>query len=217
MNRNVKTLLLKCCLILSVILFQSQAMPTVSISKNHIVPKSIEKEARKALSFYPNLEDVEIEIRFKKEIKKSTMQAQPQLGSLLKGKKGRRYVIFISKKVKISNSEFSTKLIPSDVIIGWLGHELGHVCDYQNRTSFGLVIFGFKYLFSEKFIKEAERNADSFAIIHGMEDYIIATKNFILDNANISDSYKNRIKRYYLSPEEIMMLIDERDRIDEVQ
>ncbi|MFB9051504.1 hypothetical protein ACFFVB_00300 [Formosa undariae] len=208
----MKTLLLKYCLILSVILFQSQAMPTVSISKNHTVPKSIEKEAKMALSFYPDLENVEIDIRFKKEIKKSTMQAQPQFSSLLKGKKGRRYIIFISKKIKISNSEFSTKLIPSNVIIGWLGHELGHICDYQNRSTFGLIRFGFKYLFSSKFIREAERNADSFAIIHGMEDYIIATKNFILDNANIPESYKDRIKRFYLSPEEIMLLIDERDK-----
>ncbi|MDW5287941.1 hypothetical protein [Formosa sp. PL04] len=192
-------------------------MSTVLISKNHSVPKSIQKEAKIALSFYPELEDVEIDIRFKKEIKKSTMQAQPQFGSLLKGKKGRRYVIFISKKIKISDSVFSTKNIPSNVIIGWLGHELGHVCDYQNHTSFGLIIFGFKYLFSEKFIKEAERNADSFAIIHGMEDYIIATKNFILDNANIPDYYKNRIKRFYLSPEEIMLLIEERDKKLEVE
>ena len=93
-----------------------------------------------------------------------------------------------------------------------MGHELGHICDYQNRSSFGLIGFGFKYLFSRKFIREAERNADSFAIIHGMEDYIIATKNFILDNANIPESYKDRIKRFYLSPEEIMLLIDERDK-----
>ncbi|MBP1839207.1 hypothetical protein [Formosa algae] len=191
-------------------------MSSILISKHHTAPESIKKEALEALSFYPELKDVEIDIRFKKEIKKSTMQAQPQFGSLLKGKMGRRYVIFISKKIKISNTEFSTKSIPSKVIVGWLGHELGHICDYQNRTTFGLIIFGFKYLFSEKFIKEAERNADSFAIVHGMEDYIIETKNFILDNANIPESYKNRIKRFYLSPEEIMLLIDERDKALEI-
>ncbi|WP_159022566.1 hypothetical protein [Formosa sp. L2A11] len=187
-------------------------MSTTLLSEHHTVPESIKKEAKEAFSFYPELENVDIDIRFKKEIKKSTMQAQPQFWSLLKGKKGRRYVIFISKKIKITDSEFSTKHIPFNVIVGWLGHELGHVCDYQNRSSFGLVKFGFKYLFSEKFIKQAERNADSFAIIHGMEDYIIVTKNFILDHANIPEDYKNRIKRFYLSPEEIMMLIDERDK-----
>lgn len=212
----MKDILSKIILILSVILLQSQAMSSILISKHHTAPESIKKEALEALSFYPELKDVEIDIRFKKEIKKSTMQAQPQFGSLLKGKMGRRYVIFISKKIKISNTEFSTKSIPSKVIVGWLGHELGHICDYQNRTTFGLIIFGFKYLFSEKFIKEAERNADSFAIVHGMEDYIIETKNFILDNANIPESYKNRIKRFYLSPEEIMLLIDERDKALEI-
>lgn len=208
----MKTYFSRIILILSVILLQSQAMSSVLISKYHTAPESIKNEAKEALSFYPELKTVEIDIRFKKEIKKSTMQAQPQFCSLLKRKKGRRYVIFISKKIKITDSEFSTKHIPSNIIVGWLGHELGHVCDYQNRSSLNLIQFGFKYLFSEKFIKEAERNADSFAIVHGMEAYIIATKNFILDNANIPESYKNRIKRLYLSPEEIMLLIDERDK-----
>lgn len=190
-------------------MLQSQSMPTVLISEHHTAPKSIAKEARIALSYYPQLADITIDIRFKKDIKKSTMQAQPIFKDLFKSRSKRGYVIFISKKIKITNSEFSTKFIPSNIIIGWLGHELGHVCDYQNRSAFGLMIFGFKYLFSDRFLKEAERAADTFAIKNGMFEYILATKNFILDHADIPDTYKNRIKKYYLSPEEIMILVDE--------
>jgi hypothetical protein len=45
-----------------------------------------------------------------------------------------------------------------------------------------------------------------------MENYILKTKDFILNNADVSQTYKNRIKKYYLSPEEIMELIAERDK-----
>jgi hypothetical protein len=40
-----------------------------------------------ALSHYPELEDVEIEFRYKNNIKNAFMQAQPKLANLFKGKK----------------------------------------------------------------------------------------------------------------------------------
>jgi hypothetical protein len=66
-------------------------------------------------------------------------------------------------------------------------------------------------LFSENHIIEAERAADSFAVKHKMEDYILRTKDFILNHAEISEVYKNRMKRFYLSPEEIMVLVKDRN------
>jgi hypothetical protein len=42
-----------------------------------------------------------------------------------------------------------------------------------------------------------------------MGDFILMTKNFILENANLSEKYKERIRRLYISPEEVMELINE--------
>tara|TARA_R110000751_G_scaffold51190_1_gene112499 strand:- start:230 stop:814 length:585 start_codon:yes stop_codon:yes gene_type:complete len=173
------------------------------------IPLSIEKEARIALSHYPQLADTNISLKFKNDIKKSTMQAQPVFKSLLRPRKKRDYVIFISKKVKIEDEAFKITDIPSDVLIGWIGHELGHIMDYRDRSSLGLIWFGLKYLYFPKFIREAERAADTFAVAHGMGEYILKTKDFILNHAHISETYKARIKRLYLSPEEIMILINE--------
>ncbi|MFD2828793.1 hypothetical protein ACFSYG_20105 [Leeuwenhoekiella polynyae] len=173
------------------------------------IPLSIEKEARIALSHYPQLADTNISLKFKNDIKKSTMQAQPVFKSLLRPRKKRDYVIFISKKVKIEDEAFKITDIPSDVLIGWIGHELGHIMDYRDRSSLGLIWFGLKYLYFPKFIREAERAADTFAVAHGMGEYILKTKDFILNHAHISEIYKARIKRLYLSPEEIMILINE--------
>jgi len=179
-----------------------------SIPNNKIIPENIKEEALIALSYYPELNDTQVTFKFKDQIKKSTMQAQPTWSSFFKRKDKRGYIILISRKIQIENEAFTINDIPSDVIVGWLGHELGHVMDYSNRNNFGMLIFGFKYLFSKMHIKEVERTADTIAIAHGMGDYILQTKNYILDQANISEKYKKRIRSFYMSPEEVMELIN---------
>lgn len=179
--------------------------------ENKTIPKEIAKEAKIALSYYPELEKVSIDFKFKKKIKKSFMQAQPHFLNIFSGKNNRSYNIYISTKVNIEGKSFSVEDIPSDVLIGWLGHELGHIVDYREKTAFGLIIFGLRYITSQNFIKEAERAADTYAVGHGMGDYILKTKNFILNNTDLSEAYKNRIKRLYLSPEEIVVLVNEKE------
>ena len=181
---------------------------------NKIIPERIKEEALTALSFFPELWDTPIEFKFKENIKRSTMQAQPRFASFFKGKKNREYLILISNQIQIEDKKFTFDDIPSDVKIGWLGHELGHIMDYRDRTNVGMIIFGIRYLFSSRSIKKIERTADTYAIIHGMGDYILKTKNFILDNAHLSETYKDRIRRLYISPEEVMELINE-NKIEE--
>jgi len=190
-------------------------LTTFFMNAQLIIPNSIFKEVNTALSYYPDLDTAQIEFKFKKNIKKSTMQARPTFGSFFRTRKNRRYVILISEKFKISDKEFKTKDIPSDILIGWIGHELGHIMDYQNRSKMNLIGFGINYLFSDNHIVEAERAADTYAVEHGMEDYILKTKDFILNNAEITKSYKDRITKYYLSPEEIMELVQKREAEEE--
>lgn len=137
------------------------------------------------------------------------MQAQPIWQSFFRSRKNRKYIILISKKVKIDEEKFKITDIPKAVLIGWIGHELGHIMDYRQRGTLNMFFFGFRYLYSRGYIQKAERAADTFAVAHGMGDYILKTKNFILNHAKISENYKERIKQLYLSPEEIMHLINE--------
>lgn len=184
------------------------AISQINLS-NKIIPEIIKEEALVALSHYPELKNTPVEFKFKDNIKKSTMQAQPTWASFFKSRNDRGYIILISKKIQIEDENFTISDIPSDVIVGWLGHELGHVMDYRERSSFGMLIFGMKYLFSHTHIKEVERAADTFAIDHGMGQYILKTKNFILDNANFSERYKAKLRKLYMSPEEVMHLIEQ--------
>lgn len=176
---------------------------------NKIVPDTIWREAYIALSHYPELKNTPIEFKFKKNIKKSFMQAQPKIGGLLKKRKNRAYLVFINEKFKIEDEVFDITAVPSEVLIGWLGHELGHIMDYRERSGADLLWFGVRYLTSKNYIKEAEKAADTYAVNHGLGEEIIATKNFIINHSKLSDSYKDRIQELYLSPEEIMALIDE--------
>ena len=186
---------------------------------NKIIPENILEEAKVALSFYPELKDVEIEFKFKKGIKKSFMQAQPRASKLFNGKEDRSYYVLMSNRFLIQNEEFSMAEVPSEVLIGWLGHELGHIMDYRDRSAMELVKFGSRYLTSEKFIRKAERTADTYAINQGLGNYIFATKDFILNHSSLSDSYKKRKARLYLSPAEILAMVNdlEEDELEEIE
>lgn len=202
----------------SILYFTLSMISTQNINlDNKIIPENIKREVIEAISYYPELYDTAIEFKFKNNIKKSTMQAQPRFASFFKSKENREYVILISRNIQIEGEKFTIDDIPSDVIIGWIGHELGHIMDYRNRTNVGMLIFGLKYLFSSAHIKEVERAADTYAIAHGMGDYILKTKNFILDNANLSEKYKDRIRRLYISPEEVMELINKNKVEEEIE
>lgn len=186
--------------------------PKDSLAFRHkIVPDIIWRETYVALSHYPELRDTPIEFKFKKKIQKSFMQAQPKFSGLLKRRRDRGYTVFISEQIEIDDQIFDVTTMPSEVLIGWLGHELGHIMDYRERKGFNMLWFGAKYLFSKGHIQEAERAADTYAVNHGMGKYILETKNFILNHAHLSEPYKERIRELYLSPEEIMTLVEELD------
>lgn len=205
-------------LIQPILYFSLSMIPFQNINlENKIIPESIEKEVLEALAFFPELYDTPIEFKFKDKIRKSTMQAQPKFSSFFKSKENREYIILISRSIQIDHKDFTIDDIPSDVIVGWIGHELGHLMDYRERTNFGMLIFGAKYLFSFKAIKKIERDADTYAISHGMGDYILKTKDFILENADISEKYKARIRILYISPEEVMEIINENNIVEEVE
>ncbi len=181
---------------------------------NSTIPKPIKIEAELALMHFPELKNTPIEFKFKKNIKKSVMLAQPAWTDIFKSKKKRGYKILISENFKISGKKFRTVEVPSEVLIGWIGHELGHIMDYKQRNGLNLIAFGLGYMFSDNFVRKAERTADSFAVSRGMSDYILKTKNFILGNSEIQDSYKARIKKYYLSPDEILDMVKEQDSLN---
>jgi len=170
---------------------------------NKTIPAVIEKNVLTALSFYPELVDTTIRFVFKQKIKSSVMQAQPVFSTLLAGRKSRAYRINISALFKLTYTAIPIHQLPDAIMIGWIGHELGHIMDYESRSNLGLVRFGWGYVSSAAYVKRVERIADGYAVSHGLGSYLVETKRFILDHAELPQAYKDKIARLYVSPEEI--------------
>ena len=180
-----------------------------AFAKNKVIPEEMEEVILTALSFYPDLLDTRIKFVYEQNIRKSVMQAQPKPRTLLRGKSRRVYVVKISRYLKLNEEKLDISMLPFEVLVGWIGHELGHIMDYKDRSGFAMVGFGAKYWLSERFLKKAERRADLYALKHGLGDKIISTKNFVLNHVDIPVSYKERIKRLYMSPEEFTRMLTE--------
>ncbi|MCC5919534.1 MAG: hypothetical protein LAT68_04905 [Cyclobacteriaceae bacterium] len=179
------------------------------------IPHSIEQATLKALSFYPDLKETKIEFKFNEDIKKSVMQAQPKFTSMWRSRKNRSYIIKISKYFELKGEKTPIEDLPEDVLVGWIGHELGHISDYLTKNNFTLIAFGILYLTSPSFIMSAERVADSYAVDHGLGEYILKTKDFILNQAGMPQKYLDKINRLYVPPEEIMALMENRSSHDD--
>jgi hypothetical protein len=176
----------------------------LQFSHNKGIPAEIEKNVLTALSFYPELKNTTINFIFKTKIKTSVMQAQPVFTTLLYKRKNRRYRINISTNFNLINAQMPILEIPDKIMIGWIGHELGHILDYEGKSNSEIISFGYHYLFHPAFVKQAEMVADSLAVERGLGDYIVATKRFILDHAQLPQAYKDKIRRLYLSPDVIV-------------
>ncbi|MCH7408680.1 hypothetical protein MM239_04680 [Belliella sp. DSM 111904] len=178
------------------------------------MPNELKHVIIKTLDFYPDLADVTIEFRFNENIRKSVMQAQPKFTTMFGRRKKRTYLINISRCFTLKGVTMPIEDLPEDVLIGWIGHELGHISDYLNRSNWSMILFGIGYLTSKSFIISAERVADTYAVDHGLGDYILATKDFILHQAGMPEAYIEKIKRLYLPPEEIMYLMENKSVAD---
>lgn len=195
--------------------FSQNSIPALPIDKfaNKEIPEILAKEIKKALSFYPELENTRIDFIFKDNIKNAVMQAQPRVKTLFKSKFKRTYKIKISRYLAVNDSTMGIEHVPADILVGWIAHELGHIMDYLERSSFQMIGFGIKYLTSRPFLMAAERKADTFAIQHGLADEIVKTKKYILNRPGLPKEYKERINRLYISPEEVRHIEEELESI----
>lgn len=176
---------------------------------NKTIPDEIREVTLIALSHYPELMDVEIDFDLKRQIKGSVMQAQPKIGSLLfNSKKNRKYRVKISRHLEMDDEWLPIEEVPQNVLLGWIGHELGHIMDYLDRSRFGLISFGVRYVTSNNFVTQAEITADSFAVAGGLGNNLVDTKNYILNNERLPEEYRNKIRELYMSPGEIMTLVE---------
>jgi hypothetical protein len=135
-----------------------------------------------------------------------TMRAQPIIDKAILFRASRKYRIQFSDHLEIARYVKPAEL-PKDVLTGWFAHELGHLIDYQRRTPIGMIGFIIGYVISAKYRSKAERTADLFALERGFGQELMATKRYILEKSKLPERYKARIRKFYMSPDELELLI----------
>lgn len=161
---------------------------------------------QKAYCRFTKLHDHRVVVR-QRLLERTTMNAQPLFNASFFSPKRRHYLINIRDNLHLRD-------LPEEVLIGWFAHELGHLYDYLPRSAFSLLGFGVGYLSLPNYRTGAERKADLYAIEQGFGQEIIATKKFILEKSDLSDAYKQRIENYYMSPDEVALLVGGEERDD---
>lgn len=143
-------------------------------------------------------------------LKSYTMRAIPGFNLALLRRATRHYKVQVSNHLQLRRY-VNMEELPEAVLIGWYAHELGHIMDYHGRSTMNLLGFLIQYLLVPSYRKGAERRADLFAIDHGFGEELMATKRYILEQSKLPKRYKNRIKRYYLSPTELEEILQQKE------
>ena len=137
------------------------------------------------------------------------MKSLPKLTSLLQKRINHSYTIIIKKQGTTKNGlEWSA--LSFNALVGWIGHELGHVLHYSNKTSGGILITGVKYVFAP-YRKKMEHFTDQLAIQHNLGMALYEGTDFTLNHSNATEKYKEYLKKYYLLPIEILRLNENKD------
>ena len=171
-------------------------------------PPSIQLQLFTTLSYFPELDSSKI--IFKSAQIKTTMNARPMiLSCLLHSKKNRKYVIRINNKVCDSIIDFYQA--PFNAQIGLMGHEFCHILDYNSMSIWKLLKLSISYK-SKKGKIVLENKIDRMTISKGLGWQVYDWSDFVLNNSNASELYKNYKRRIYLKPNEIKEIIysDER-------
>ena len=183
-------------------------------TSNKKIPEAIHSQTLRALSFYPELKNTHIIFRFRK--RRTPLSSRPQVLSTFKRKYNRKYVITISTK---SNKKLAPILffnLPYNAQIGVLGHELGHISEYQRMKTGQLLTLIFNLL-SSKYTDEFEFNTDLIGINHGLGFQLYDWSKYVRSALDIpewrgaddfySSNDKGVLKQRYMNPKTIERFI----------
>ncbi len=171
-------------------------------NSNIIVPPSIKFQCFIALSFFPELQNIEIEFIEKKI--RTTMAARPVIGTLLRRKKARKYRIFVN--IDKSFDGLLLSQLPLDAQVGVIGHELSHLVDYSRKSFGSIVSLGVGYLFYS-YRKSLEYKIDRIAVAYGLGWQLLHFAYLMTVSKTVSHKYATYKKRIYPLPIEIQSFI----------
>jgi len=166
------------------------------------LPRGYELQALLALSHYPELINIAIDFVFKET--DLTLSAKPTPATILLPPKSRKYQVIISKKAKSSKVPVMLKSLDFNIQVGVIGHELGHIADYLQKSSLTVIKDSILYGF-DSFKRHMEHTADRLAIKHGFGYQIMEYAKLIekLQKQYPEEKYYQDYFKYYMTVSEI--------------
>jgi len=156
------------------------------------------------LLYFPELE--ESKLKFKEKRLKTTMNAQPNVWSLIfKNRSKRTYVVRINNGER--DSTIHTANISFNAQVGVFGHEFCHFVDYSERSFFG--VLGRLFAYTSKKKKAAfEKEMDTNTIKRGLGWQLYDWSDYALNQSNANYKYKRLKEEIYLKPEDIKIILE---------
>lgn len=130
------------------------------------IPEEFEDQVLIALSYFPELKNINIKFRIKNRI--TPLTTRPNLMGIFKNAKKRTYIITISTKSTSYLDAIIFKNLNYNAQIGVLGHELSHVSSYLNNGFGKMWNIVWIEIFSKKKVNQFEYNTDLNCINHGL-------------------------------------------------
>jgi len=164
---------------------------------NKELPLNYELASLVALSYYPELANTKIKFVTKKL--NSTMAARPSGLNFLRRKGKRQYKILLNNvnpQVPLDSASFNAR-------VGVIGHEFGHVADYQSKSVIKLIFNAFGYA-SKKYRAKFERATDQRTIDHGLFWQCYDFSVYVFSHKKSDAAYLEYKRKIYMTPEEII-------------
>jgi len=140
--------------------------------KSKQIPAEYRIQILTALRYYPELKNAPI--RFKIESSCcAPLTTTPKLTSIFKRKHKRSFVITIRNLRNKELQPILFKNLDFNAQIGVIGHELGHVTDFNRQSSLRLIVNGIRHI-SPKYIDQFEYSTDSICIAHGLGHQLLS-------------------------------------------
>jgi hypothetical protein len=172
------------------------------------LPNGFELPALVALSYYPELREIEIEFLAKES--DHTSSAKPKPFSIIQKGEKRTYQVIVSDDIKDELKPILLKNLSFNCQIGVFGHEFGHIADYLEKNGLEVILDGLSYgIDSEK--KKLEKKVDAITIEHKLAYQILEYAELIekLKLQYPDEEYYKTYTDYYMSREEIKAMIKE--------
>lgn len=179
---------------------------------NKRIPNELVSVILKTLKHYPELDSISIDFVIDDRIHNSFMQAKPNPLTLLKKRESRTYKVQLMSSLMIGDSIIPTHLLPQDALMGWFGHEIGHIVDYEGMDNVEIMILGIRYIFSKNYVIRTEERVDLIAIGHGLGKENIAWKEYVLGQPLLPKAYLDKIKQIYMPPSKVNEILKDAEK-----